>query len=395
VIPPIIKHASFLLLLICPLHAELLVTFQTSLGNVTSALQYQKAPQAVANFITLAQGTRSRVDGFTGALTRTPYYTGEKFFRIVNDASFKIAQTGSGTGTNSGGPGYAFRDEFDPSLTHSPYVLSMANSGSNTNGSQIFLTGNTNIPSLNNVHTIFGLITDPASRSVIDAILAAGNNGSTITAVTFSRTDAVAVGFDEFAQNLPECRPTPGNLAVTAGTSTSYVLTTPLQPGTTLQAFRSTDLTAWSKLGEIYTGTGQPGFSSITLDAATLPRAFYQLTTVTYSDALAPGSLAGRTLTTGLSTSRTFTCVFDSTGAVGSFTDSQAVGGPVTFTLQSYSKSPYTATWVINLGTLGFRRIRGTLNAQNELHLLGTDFVDDWTGFSWNLLGSGGLTLTK
>ncbi len=393
-IPPTVKHLFLLLLLTCQLHAELLVTFQTSLGNVTAALQYQKAPQAVANFITLAQGTRSRVDGFTGALTRAPYYTGEKFFRIVNDANFKIAQTGSGTGTNSGGPGYAFRDEFDPSLTHVPYVLSMANSGPNTNGSQIFLTGNTSIPSLNNVHTIFGLITDPASHAVIDAILAAGNNGSTITGVTFSRTDTAAAAFDEFAQNLPVCQPALGNLVVTLGTAANYVLTAPLQPGTTFQAFRSTDLALWSKLGEIYTGTGQPGFSSVTLDAATLPRAFYQLTTVIYPDALAPGSLASRTLIAGLSTSRTFSCVFDSSGAAGIFTDSQAVGGPISFTLQDYTKSPYVGTWVINLGALGYRRIRGTLNTQNSIQIIGTDFVDQWTG-TWTLLGSGGLTLTK
>ena len=392
---PFVKPLSLLLLLTCPLHAELRVTFQTSLGNVTAELQFQKTPQTVANFITLAQGTRNRVNGATGALTRAPYYTGEKFYRIVNDPTFKIAQTGSGTGTTSGGPGYAFKDEFDPTLTHVPYVLSMANSGPNSNGSQIFLTGNTSIPSLNNVHTIFGLITDPASRSVIDAILAAGNNGSTITGVTFSRTDATAVAFDEFAQNLPECQPAPGNLAVTPGTSASYVLKAPLPPGTTFQAFRSTDLTTWSKLGEIYTGTGQPGFSSITLDAATLPRAFYQFTTVIYPDALAPGSLAGRTLTAGVSASRTFTCVFDATGAAGIFTDSLAAAGPIACTLQDYSKTPYQATWVINLGTSGYRRIRGTLTAQNVTHILGTDFVDQWTGVSWTALGSGGLTLTK
>lgn len=270
----------------------------------------------------------------------------------------------------------------------------MANSGPNTNGSQIFLTGNTNIPSLNNVHTIFGLITDPASQSVIDAILAAGNNGSTITGVTFSRTDPAAVAFDEFAQNLPECQPAPGNLAVTPGAAVTYIFNAPLTPATTLQAFRSTDLITWSKLGEAYAGTDQPGFSTITLDTANQPRAFYQITAVTYPDALAPTSLAGRTLTAGVSASRTFTCVFDSTGKTGSFTDSQAVGGPIAFTLFDYFKAPYQATWTINLGALGYRRIRAGLHTQNQTHIIGTDLVEFWTG-SWAPLGSGGLTLTK
>ena len=392
---PIVKHTSLLFLLTSSLHAELLVTFQTSLGNVTASLQFQKAPQAVANFITLAQGTRDRVHASTGALTRAPYYTGEKFFRVLNDPTFQIAQTGSGTGTTSGGPGYAFKDEFDPTLTHVPYVLSMANSGPNSNGSQIFLTGNTSIPSLNNVHTVFGLITDPASRTVIDAILTAGNNGSTITGVTFSRTDAAAVAFDEFAQNLPECRPASGNLAVTPSSAVNYVFNAPLTPATTLQAFSSTDLSTWSKLGEAYAGADQPGFSTITLDNSTLPRAFYNLAAINYPDPLTPTLLAGRTLTAGVSASRTFTCVFDATGAAGSFTDSQASTGPVAFTLFDYVKAPYQATWGLNLGALGYRRIRGGFDTQNVIHILGRDIVERWTGVSWATLGSGGLTLTK
>ena len=191
-----VRFVVTLVALISPLQAELLAHFQTSLGNVVVELQHQKAPQAVANFITMAEATRTRIHPITGAVIRSPLYIGEKFFRVVNDANFKIAQTGSGTGTNSGGPGFTFRDEFDPTLTHVPYVLSMANSGPNTNGSQIFFTGNSSPHHLDNVHTIFGLIPDPASRTVIDAIIAAGSGGSTITGLTFSRTDAAAVAFN-------------------------------------------------------------------------------------------------------------------------------------------------------------------------------------------------------
>ena len=329
----ILKHASLLLLLTWPLHAELLVTFQTSLGNVTAALQFQKTPQTVANFITLAQGTRDRVNGSNGGLTRIPYYSGEKFYRIVNDPTFKIAQTGSGTGTTSGGPGYSFRDEFDPTLTHVPYVLSMANSGVNTNGSQIYLTGNSPIPSLDNKHTVFGLITDAASRSVIDAILTAGNNGSTITGVSFSRTDAAAVAFDEQAQNLPVVSSPGGYLAVNSGVSATWHLNPAMTTGAIFRAFRSTTLAtgSWSELTTARVHVGlpatliAPAINSAFLDNATAPKAFYNLCVVQHPDSVTPSTLANRTVTIAL-INGSLAFAFDTSGIAGTVTYTPAVG---------------------------------------------------------------------
>jgi peptidyl-prolyl cis-trans isomerase A (cyclophilin A) len=383
------------MLLASPLHAELLATFQTTRGEVTVVLQYDKAPQTVANFITLASGSRNHLDPLTGAISRKLYYSGEKFFRVFNDPSFKIAQTGSGTGTNSGGPGYSFRDEFNPSLSHVPYVLSMANSGIHTNGSQIFLTGNTSIPGLNQVHTVFGLITDPASRAVLDEILASGNDTTTITGVVFNRTDAAATAFDEHAQNLPVCQGTPGNLAVTPGVTAIYKLTNPVPAGTSFQAYRSTDLRVWSRLREIYQGTGQSGSSEITLDDATLPRAFYQLPTVTYPDALAPASLSGRTLTAGFTSGLTFVFVFDITGLAGTVTDSRDPTSPAPFTLTGYLKSPYKARWVLTAGTLGSFQIDGILKTETPLSVLGTQRLSQTTGVISQSFTNGTLSLTK
>ena len=389
------RFVVIVIALASPSQAELLAHFQTSLGNVEVALQFQKAPQAVANFITLAEATRTRLHPVTGAVIRSPLYIGEKFFRVVNDPSFKIAQSGSGTGTNSGGPGFTFRDEFDPTLTHVPYVLSMANSGPNTNGSQIFFTGNTSIPSLNNVHTIFGLITDPASRTVIDAILAAGSDGSTITGLTFSRTDAAAIGFDEHAQKLPICAGAAGHLQVTLGVKTQYVLDSPLPAGSIIQAFRSPDLQSWAKLGEIYQGTGLSGFSSITFDNAALPRAFYQVPWVTYPDALAPASLANRTLVMGLPFNETMTYQFNALGTGGTATRSANPTNPTSITSVSYTRSPYMATWVIyTVGYVPFR-YQGMLKSENLTFILGTNTSETWNGFAWTPLGSGTLSLTK
>ncbi len=389
------KPIVLLVALACPLQAELIAAFQTTRGEVLATLQFDKAPKTVANFITLAQGTRARVDPLTGTVTHSPLYIGEKFFRVINDPGFKIAQTGSGTGNNSGGPGFTFRDEFDPTLTHVPYVLSMANSGPNTNGSQIFFTGNATISGLDHVHTIFGLVTDPSSRSVIDAILAAGNDATTIGNVTFSRTDAAALAFDEHAQLLPVCSGLAGMLSVSPGVASTYILKAPQTPGSVLQAFRSPDLSVWSKLGEIYQGTGLSGAESITLDTASLPRAFYQIPLVTYPDALAPASLADRTLVTGLFDSQTITFHFDSTGTGGTATYSNTPDQPITITDVSYQPSPYKATWIISTDTFNPLRFRGTLETETDSFVIGSNTSDEWTGFYWSALSSGTLSLSK
>lgn len=384
---------SLLFLLASPLHAELLATFQTTMGNVTAVLQYNKAPQAVANFITLAQGTRGHIAPATGAISHRLYYTGEKFFRVVNDTNFKIIQTGSGTGTNSGGPGYSFRDEFHPGLTHLPYVLSMANSGPNSNGSQIFLTGNTSIPSLDNVHTIFGLISDAASRSTIDTILAGGNDAATITGVTISRTDPAATAFDEFAQNLPVCSGIGGHLQVNRNSATNYILDSPLAASSYLQAYRSPDLTSWQKLGQIYQGAGSMGISSIRIDGSALPKAFYNIASVAYPDALAPASFANRTLVIVIG-SDTMTYQFNADGTGGTCTFSAKPGEPTPITDIDYDPAPYAATWVIQ--TADYVPFRYTVNFKSTTatHILGTNTSEIWLP-GWSSYASGSTTLTR
>ncbi len=265
---PCVKFLIPLLILATPLHAKLLATFHTTQGDVVVELQYDKTPQTVANFITLAQATRTRIDPLTGAVIRKPLYSGEKFFRVVNDPGFKIAQTGSGTGINSGGPGYTFRDEFHVDLKHVPYVLAMANTGDvHDNGSQIYLTGGVSIPGLDNKHTVFGLITDSPSRVVIDAIMAAGGNATTINNVTFERTDAAAQAFDEQAQKLPICSGIAGELEVSLGVETLFQFADSQPGGSGFQAFRSVDLQSWNKLGEIYQVAGQDISRPIKLDS--------------------------------------------------------------------------------------------------------------------------------
>ena len=131
------------------LHAH----FTTSEGAFTIRLFDDKAPLTVANFVGLAEGTKEWTDPKSGQKVKRPFYNGLVFHRIIED--FMI-QGGDPLGTGTGGPGYKFADEFHQTLRHTGAgILSMANSGPNSNGSQFFITLAAT-PWLDNRHSVFG-----------------------------------------------------------------------------------------------------------------------------------------------------------------------------------------------------------------------------------------------
>jgi peptidyl-prolyl cis-trans isomerase A (cyclophilin A) len=133
---------------------DLYARFRTTLGNIVVRLDEEKAPKTVKNFVGLATGTQEWKDPRSGdAKTGVPLYDGTIFHRVIPD--FMI-QGGCPLGQGTGGPGYRFKDEFHPDLRHKgPGVLSMANSGPATNGSQFFITESAT-PHLDNRHSVFG-----------------------------------------------------------------------------------------------------------------------------------------------------------------------------------------------------------------------------------------------
>jgi peptidyl-prolyl cis-trans isomerase B (cyclophilin B) len=139
-----------------------MATIETSRGTIKLKLHDDKTPKTVANFEKLAQ------QGF---------YNGLKFHRVIDNF---MVQTGCPQGTGTGGPGYKFADEFHPDLRHSgPGVLSMANSGPNTNGSQFFIT-HVATPWLDGKHSVFGQVIE--GLNVVNAI----KQGDVMNSVTVS-----------------------------------------------------------------------------------------------------------------------------------------------------------------------------------------------------------------
>ncbi len=134
---------------------KLYARFETSMGDMIAELYEDLVPNTVKNFVGLATGQIEFVDAHTGENVQRPFYDGIVFHRVIPE--FMI-QCGCPLGTGTGGPGYKFRDEFSPKLRHNcGGMLSMANAGPNTNGSQFFIT-EVATPWLDNRHATFGKI---------------------------------------------------------------------------------------------------------------------------------------------------------------------------------------------------------------------------------------------
>jgi peptidyl-prolyl cis-trans isomerase A (cyclophilin A) len=139
--------------IVAPGTGKLYARFVTSMGPIVVELEEERAPNTVKNFVGLATGTQEWKHPKTGETAKKALYDGTVFHRVITDF---MVQGGDPLGQGTGGPGYRFKDEFHPELRHTgPGILSMANSGPGTNGSQFFITEKAT-PWLDNKHSVFG-----------------------------------------------------------------------------------------------------------------------------------------------------------------------------------------------------------------------------------------------
>ena len=157
--------------------------FNTSKGAIVVNLEFEKTPGTVGNFVALAEGNLENNAKPQGK----PYYDGLKFHRVIADF---MVQGGCPLGTGTGSPGYTFEDEFHSELKHSgPGILSMANSGPASNGSQFFIT-HVATPWLDNKHTVFGKVVE--GQDIVDAVA----QGDLIDSLEIIRVGADAEAFN-------------------------------------------------------------------------------------------------------------------------------------------------------------------------------------------------------
>ncbi len=260
-----------------PAEPGLYAEFNTSMGSFTALLEYEKAPRTVANFVTLAEGTREWMDLQRSFIRTEPFYNGITFHRVINGF---MNQTGSPNGRGNDGPGYRFADEFHPDLRHDrPGILSMANSGADSNGSQFFITvGPTS--HLDDKHTVFGHIT--AGMPVVSNInqVATDHNDRPITPVVINHIEILREGesaetFDPSSYNLPTVGHTRSALTRDAG---NYFVTWEQEPNRGYWVLASLDLVQDASWSIYAAGIGsQVGFTHLTTNAA-FPAVFFSVT---------------------------------------------------------------------------------------------------------------------
>jgi cyclophilin family peptidyl-prolyl cis-trans isomerase len=334
-----------------PSEDGLYATFQVSrngelLGEFTARLEFEKAPQTVANFVGLAEGSRSWIDFQKGLRSQKPFYNGITFHRVV--AGFVI-QAGSPNGAGTDGPGYTFRDEFHPQLRHDKAgILSMANSGLNSNGSQFFVTLDAT-PHLNGVHSVFGEVIEGMS-----AVMSV-QQGDVIQAVIITRNGMAAEAFDADAQGLPAALGVGTQLLKSEG---GFQLNYPLSSNSETFVFHSDDLDTWSELPGRELHAAAPTSSSRDVSAMTNGKAkqFFAAAKVQYPDAIqTPASVTGTVLT--LTDQGGFALAFsmsDSSAGSYTFTDSQT-HGPFSINFYQWLQEAYRGRFFANIaGALSY-----------------------------------------
>ena len=397
--------------------AQIYADVQTSLGTFSCELFHTATPRTVANFITLAEGSRAWLDEGTGIVSTVkppqPFYNGMTFHRVVNDApGFAIAQAGSRKADGSDGPGYSFPDEMDEAVPASykfdqPYLLAMANSGPNTNGSQFFLTG-TAIPGLEGIHTVFGRVS--SGSTVVDAILGVTVDANdkpvvpvVIQGVVIRREGKEAAKFKAAKQPLPKVAV--AKFKTAALTDGNHRLLFPQKARSLGRIWTETPANpGWELVFERYLATGEPTYKGgdVSLGGRTLPlpapSAWLRPSVVTYSaDALAPTRMNGWQLSLA-NEAGSFVFTIPATGGGTYVYTEDGASTPQNGTISSIDYSPdgYGASLVIQTSGLFPLRFRMGFDAFDGTTLSGRQTGSFWSIFRWVPLADGtDFTMTR
>ena len=358
-----------------PTEDGLYAHFETTEGDFFCLLEFQKAPLTVANFVGLASGTQNWIEPSSGRLmVNQPLFDGLPIPRI---APGFVIQAGSPTGTTSGGPGYEIQDEFHPDLTHTgPGILSMANSGINSGGSQFFIT-QSDAPFLDRMHAVFGRVVE--GIETVTAIDALGEGAEvTINRVSILRIGDEALAFDETEQDLPELSPTNLDYEIEDG---SHFIGLNVTPFSEYSFSASEDLSNWTAIGEATFRLAEPEFTLLNITSvATTPTGFFQVTHVNYEEL--PESLNGYTISfNNLGNNTELECTFtqdpvNSEASSGSF---NFIGG-LTGNINSYELDFFTTGTLTLSITLDGVDLEGNPLPTASIFRLVCNFPEDQSG---------------
>ncbi len=318
--------------------------FATSMGIFTCQLDYTNSPKAVASFVGLATGQRAWLDLVTGAARTNAFYDGLTFHRVIS--GFMI-QGGSPDGQGGDGPGYEFVDESSPALNfNNPWVLALANSGPDSNGSQFFVTVEP-YPFGNNSYVIFGRVV--SGTNVVSAInqVATDANDKPLTnmvlqQVSIRRVGAAAQAFDINAQGLAAV----ANLPIKIGLGVGQVsLTFSNRIYSDNRWYSTTNLSSWTANGlgiEVKVPTSNT--VQVLSDSA---EKFFRFAQVQYTTPiLPPKNVLSSKLSFSLNSGGLFTVTFDATGG-GTFTAPLGQSGVVTD--YTWNQDPYRGLVMIGM----------------------------------------------
>lgn len=278
-----------------PTEDGIYATFETNMGQFTAVLYYEQTPMTVANFIGLAEGSRNWIDPRNAEVSNRPYYNGITFHRVI--ANFMI-QGGSPSGLGTDGPGYNFPDEFVEGLIHdSAGLLSMANSGPSTNGSQFFITV-APTPWLDNKHTVFGRIVDGYDQVEAISKVATDNNARPannvrIDRLIITRHGSAASAFDIHQQSLPSIEPLSPQIR---HVDDQLIAIIPMPPNSQSFAYQTKNFIQWNRINTPIYNMVQPEENFPLLSASASEKSiFYRFARLNYPfQIFSPVDLIGR-----------------------------------------------------------------------------------------------------